>query len=164
MKATQPQPRTFRTALAPLIALTCALVSATPARAADESAAAPAAAPPVPHAHHKPRARDPAADLAKRLDLDAKQQVQVKRLLALRQAQIRRVWSDPAIDPSDRVGAVKAINDRTVAQIRELLTDEQKKKYIQPRPAGSPPNEPQPSVEDWLNATRPRNPDPSAPR
>jgi hypothetical protein len=178
VRANQPQPATLRIALVPIIMLTCALGAMNPARAADEhpnegpneSASAsegadePAAKPRVTHAHVPPHARDPAADLAKRLDLDPKQQQQVRKLLANRQVQMRRVWSDPAIAPDDRVGAVKAINDRTVVQIRELLTEEQKAKYIQPRPAGSASREPQPSVEDWLNASKPRNSDSSAPR
>jgi hypothetical protein len=172
VRAIRLQPATFWSALVPLITFACALTAMNPARAADESpnesasesADGTAAPPRVTHAHFPPRARDPAADLAKRLDLDPKQQQRVRKLLATRQAQMRRVWSDPAIDPDDRVGAVKAINDRTVAQIRELLTEEQKTKYFQPRPAGSASRGPQPSVEDWLNASKPRNPDASAPR
>jgi hypothetical protein len=178
VRAAQPQPATRWIALVPIITLACALTATNPARAADErpneepvnsasaseGADSPAATPRVTHAHFPPHARDPAADLAKRLDLDAKQQQQVRKLLAARQAQMRRVWSDPAVAPDDRVGAVKAINDRTIVQIRELLTEEQKAKYFQPRPAGSAAREPQPSVEDWINATKPRNPDASAPR
>ena len=162
MRATQA--RRLRTAVAPLIALVSAFAGVAAGQAADESAANPQSPPLAAHARRAPHAHDPAADFAKRFDLSPKQQVQLRRLLALRQAQMRRVWSDPAIDASDRVGAVKAINGRTVEQIRELLTEEQRKNYIQPRPTGSPASEPQPSVEDWLNATRPRNPDPSAPR
>jgi hypothetical protein len=178
VRAIQSQPARSWIALVPIIALACLLTAGNPARAADErpnegpdeSASAGegadglAAPPRVTHAHFPPHARDPAADLAKRLDLNPKQQQQVRKLLTARQAQMRRVWSDPAIAPDDRVGAVKAINDRTVVQIRELLTEEQKAKYFQPRPAGSAAREPQPSVEDWLNAGKPRNPDASTPR
>jgi hypothetical protein len=88
----------------------------------------------------------------------------VRRLLAIQQAQIRRVWSDPAIAGDDRVGAVKAINAKTVEQIRALLTEEQKRKYFQPRSVGSQVTEPGPSVEDWLHALRPQKPDTGAPR
>jgi hypothetical protein len=140
------------------------------ARAAENGAASSDAPPPVSfahptsHAHPMPHARDPAAALAKRLDLDPQQHAQVRRLLENRQAQMRRVWTNPAIDAGDRVGAVKAINDKTAAQIRALLTEEQKKSYFQPRPIGSPPTEPTPSVADWLKATGPKNSESDATR
>jgi hypothetical protein len=148
---------------APLLVLACVLAGTAPVRVADAGAAEPDAPPPVTHAQRKPPARDPAVAFAKRLDLDAKQQAQVRRLLAIRQAQIRRLWSDPSIAGDDRVSAVKAINAKTVEQIRSLLTEEQKQKYFQPRPVGSPATEPGPSVEDWLHALRPQNPDASTP-
>jgi hypothetical protein len=100
--------------------------------------------------------RDPAAALAKHLNLDANQLAQVRRLLAIQKVQIRKVWSDPSIDPDDRVGAVKAINAKTIGQIRALLTEEQKQKYFQPLPAGSLPAEGGPGVADWLHALRPQ--------
>ena len=80
----------------------------------------------------------------------------------MQQAQIRSVWSDPSIAGDDRVGAVKAINAKTVEQIRSLLTEEQKQKYFQTLPVGSLATEPGPSVQDWLHALRPQNPDAGA--
>ena len=108
---------------------------------------------------HLPRptpVRDPAAALAKHLNLDANQLAQVRRLLAIQKVQIRKVWSDPSIDADDRVGAVKAINAKTIGQIRALLTEEQKQKYFQPLPAGSLPAEHGPGVADWMRALRPQ--------
>jgi len=148
---------------APLLALACVLAGTAPVRAADAVTAEPEAAQRVTQLHRTPPARDPAAAFAKRLDLDAQQQAQVKRLLAIRQAQIRNVWSDPSIAADDRVGAVKAINEKTEAQIRALLTEEQRKRYFQPRPSGSPATDPKPSVEEWLNVTRPRKDSSPAP-
>jgi Spy/CpxP family protein refolding chaperone len=147
---------------APLLALACALAGTAAVRAADAGAAEPDAPPQVANAHPKPPARDPAAVFAKRLDLDAKQEAQVRRLLAMRQAQIRRLWSDPSIAADDRVVAIKSINAKTVEQIRSLLTEEQKQKYFQAVPVG-PATEPGPSVQDWLHALRPQNPDADAP-
>jgi hypothetical protein len=151
------------------VALICAgVMLPVLARAEDEGVASSDARQPVTfarptsRAHPMPRARDPAAAFAKRLDLDPKQQAQVRGLLEIRQAQVRRVWTDPAIAGGDRVGAVKAINEKTVAQIRALLTEEQRKKYFQPRPIGSRATEPTLSVADWLKATTPKNPDSSA--
>ena len=149
---------------APLLALACALAGTAAVRAADAGAAEPDAPSQVANTHPKPPARDPAAVFAKRLDLDAKQEGQVRRLLAMRQAQIRRLWTDPLIAGDERVGAVKAINAKTVEQIRSLLTEEQKQKYFQTLPVGSLATEPGPSVQDWLRALRPQNPDAGAPR
>jgi Spy/CpxP family protein refolding chaperone len=143
---------------AALLALVSVLADIAPVCAAD-----PAAAHPLIQAPHKSPQRDPAAAFAKRLNLDAKQQAQVRRLLAIQQAQIRNVWSDPSIDGDDRVGAVKAISAKTVEQIRSLLTEEQKQKYFQPRPSGSLPAEPSRSVADWLHALRPQDADAGAP-
>jgi len=141
-----------------------ALAISTAAQAADAAESGVAAPAPTARLHRPAHARDPAAELARRLDLDAKQRSQVTRLLAVRQAQIRHVWNDPAVEADDRVGAVKAINDRTVRAIRALLSEEQRAKYIQAPPPGGPASGPQPSVEDWLNASKSKNSDAGAPR
>jgi hypothetical protein len=138
-----------------LVVLGCAAAGTVPAQT-EESAAAADAPAPVRRAHPNMRTRDPAAVLAKRLDLKPKQTAEVRRLLVNNQKKMRAVWNDAAIAPDNRIGAVKAINEKTQAQIRELLTEDQKKKYFQPRPDGSPANNnPQPSVAEWLNVSRP---------
>jgi hypothetical protein len=142
-------------AMSLLVVLGCAAAGSVPAQA-DESTAAADAPRPVRRAHPNMRTRDPAAVLAKRLDLNPKQTTEVRRLLVNNQTKMRAVWNDAAIAPDNRVGAVKAINEKTQAQIRELLTEDQKRKYFQPRPDGSPANNnPQPSVAEWLNVNRP---------
>ena len=146
-----------------LLALVFVLAGIAPAFAADPGAGQPEAVRPLRQPPQKSPERDPAAAFAKRLNLDAKQQAQVRRLLAIQQAQIRKVWSDPSIDGDDRVGAVKAISAKTVEQIRSLLTEEQKQKYFQPRPSGSLPAQPSRSVADWLHALRPQDADAGAP-
>jgi len=148
---------------AALLALACVLAGTAPARAADAGAAEPDTVAPAASARRKPPARDAAATFAKRLDLDAKQEAQVRKLLANQQAQVRKLWNDPSIAADDRIGAVKAINAKTVEQIRSLLTEEQKQKYIQLKAAGRPATESGPSVEDWLHALRPQHPDAGAP-
>lgn len=152
-----------RVVYAALLALAYVLSYVAPLRAADAGVADPNAPPRVLNTHTRSPQRDPAAALAKRLDLDAKQQAQVRRLLTIQQAQIRNVWRDPSIDGDDRVGAVKAISARTVERIRSLLTEEQKQKYFQPRPSGSPPAAPGRSVADWLQALRPQGADAGPP-
>jgi hypothetical protein len=137
-----------------LVALTSAFAGTVPAHAGDESAAGADAPPPVRRAHSNLHTRDPAAAFAKHLDLDATQTAEVRRLLAIRQARIRAVWTDTAIAADDRVGAVKAINENTQAQIRALLTEEQKKNYIQPRPSESVATDSKLSVAEWMNVNR----------
>jgi hypothetical protein len=139
-----------------LVVLTSAVAVMVPAQAGDESSAATDAPPPVRRAHPNLHTRDPAAAFAKHLDLDATQTAEVRRLLAIRQARIRAVWTDTAIAADDRVGAVKAINENTQAQIRALLTEEQQKNYIQPRPGESPAADSKLSVAEWMNVNRPR--------
>jgi hypothetical protein len=133
------------------------LLAATPSLcAADGDTSGTEPAQQVAHLPRTTPVRDPAAALAKHLNLDANQLAQVRRLLAIQKAQIRKVWSDPSIDADDRVGAVKAINAKTIGQIRALLTEEQKQKYFQPLPAGSLPAERGPGVADWMNALKPQ--------
>ena len=162
MNASHLPRSTFRVGLASVIVLACALGSIGLTRAAEEGGA-DSAAPPKAPAHHAVHTHDAFAGFAKRLDLSAKQQTQVKRLLAMRQTQMHRVWTDPSIDPNERVGAVKLINERTEEQIRALLTDEQRQKYIQARPAHDAPGASQPRIEDWLNAGKTPQHDSSAP-
>jgi hypothetical protein len=146
--------RSRQAAVNPIIVLVCVLAGIAPALAEQQGEASPDTRPQVTRVHPTPSAHDPAAAFAKRLDLDSQQQAQVRQLLVVRQAQIRSVWINPAIAGSDRVGAVKAINDKTMAQIRALLTEEQRSKYFQPRPV-NPATEPKARVEDWLNASTP---------
>jgi hypothetical protein len=153
--ATRKQPGK-RWAACLLLVLTSAVAGTLTAYAAEEGAAGTDAPAPVKRAHPNMRMRDPAAVLAQRLELNSKQTAEVRRLLVNNRTKMRAVWNDAAIAPDDRVGAVKAINEKTQSQIRALLTEEQKKKYFQPRPDGSPANNnPQPSVAEWLNVNRP---------
>src|SRR6266849_9250192 len=170
-RVTRAQPRKTWAAFM-LVVLASAQAGVVPAHAADQDDTSTDSSPPARRAPPNLRTRDPAAALAKRLDLNVQQTAEVRRLLVIRQARMRAAWTDPAIDADDRVGAVKAINEKTEAQILALLTEEQKKKYFQPRPRGSPATDPKPSVAAWLNANRPRQldsrpapaPDPSTPR
>ena len=93
--------------------------------------------------------------LSKELELDVYQQGEVRKILEAQREQVRKVWSDASVPAGYRVVATRAIGDRTADRIRGLLTDEQRKKYIQPRPptdalAGSA----QPNVEAWMDATK----------
>ena len=89
------------------------------------------------------------------LDLTDSQQVELAKLLANQREQIRRLWSDGAVAPEFRVSAMRAISDKTEEQIRALLNDEQKKKYVLPRATDSPDPSQQSTLEYWLNASKP---------
>jgi hypothetical protein len=95
---------------------------------------------------------DQVKSLARNLDLNEAQQSAVKRILEQRQQETLRIRQ--ATTPSDRIVALRALQVRTAAQIRAVLTDEQKMKY---NPLGQRPPEtsPQRSVEDWMKATTP---------
>ena len=153
------QPR-FVTAL--LFALACTVVGLPCAPAFGETQAVDASSAqlsaPVSAAPRTPQRRDPAAALARRLDLDAQQTAAVRRLLAKRQAEVRSLWTHGTVAAEDRVGVVKAINERTAARIRALLNEQQKKAYFQPKPDAGPDNGNRPSVEQWMSISRSQRP------
>ena len=95
--------------------------------------------------------------LSKALELDAMQQAQLTKVLEWEREQVRTVWNDGAVPPDYRVTAVHAISDKTAEQIRGLLNEEQRRKYKLPRqPHPAAEGEGQRSVEDWINAMKPR--------
>jgi len=75
--------------------------------------------------------------LARELDLDDSQRLKVRELLVGQREQVLRVWGDESLPSALRVKHTRTISERTESAIRSLLTDEQKKKYSKPRPAGA---------------------------
>jgi TolA-binding protein len=142
----------------------CLAASQTAAANDVAGAVAPSATRPAPVARPRARNRQPGAGLEDRiqlltaeLELDSKQQQDVRKLLEEQRAQVQRVWSDNSVPSVQRVAATKAISDKTADGIRELLNDEQRKKYTaarQPRAAGD--DDARQSLEYWMNASRPR--------
>jgi hypothetical protein len=90
--------------------------------------------------------------LSKALDLDARQQSELWKILDGQRQEVRKIWSNPALIPAERVPATRALQDRTADQIRAILTDEQKKRYNPPKPHGPQPDPP--DVEAWMKAAR----------
>lgn len=90
--------------------------------------------------------------LAKELGLDAAQQAQVKKVLVSQRDQVTRVWNDESIPAARRVSATQAISDRTVNQIRALLSEEQRKKYIQPRQRDAAVGTAGGDAESWMKS------------
>ena len=91
--------------------------------------------------------------LAKALDLSETQQSEVKRILGLQQEQSRRIRTDPSIPGADRINRFRALQDRTVVEIRAVLNEDQKKKYNPRALREAQQSSPQLSVEDWMKAT-----------
>lgn len=88
------------------------------------------------------------------LELDAKQESQVRMILKSRQEQLVSILRSQSPSRVDAVTQLRAINESTVARIRAVLNDEQKKKYDPLKHNTPSDSQPQPSVDDWLQAMR----------
>jgi hypothetical protein len=104
-----------------------------------------------------PRAKESAIDgrvqlLARELDLDATQQVEVRKMLVQQRADTARAWSDESMPSAMRVAATRAIGDRTAERIRAILNDKQREKYLKARPSLSDNAQPATKVESWIDA------------
>jgi hypothetical protein len=115
----------------------------------------------VPEQTASPRGQVPGLDsrakrLAKLLDLTETQQAKLAQILASQHEQIRKLWSDQRVPSEYRVGEMRAINDKTEDQIRALLNDEQKKKYIASHAQQTAHSAEESNLDYWLNATKPK--------
>jgi hypothetical protein len=90
--------------------------------------------------------------LTKALDLDARQQAELRKILERQRDTVRKIWSDGSLMPSERGPATHAVGDRTADDIRAILNDEQRAKYNPPKPPASDSGAP--DVEGWMKATR----------
>lgn len=144
--------RWFLLSLAVVALIVC---SGAPGVAQVGTAASPAK--PMLHSQRSARAiEDRVKVFAKNLDLNEAQQAAVKKILEQRQQETVRIRLDPTLIGTAKFDRFRALQDKTVEQIRAVLNEEQRKKYdplavrrIQPAPG-------QRSVEDWINATTPR--------
>jgi hypothetical protein len=137
-------------------------ISIASVHTAEASAAARATvSPPVPAGHARHRAHltldDRVATYTKELNLDVKQQSQLRTLLLQQRELVLKVWNDTSIPAAQRVHATKAIGDATADRIRAMLTEEQRKKYNPPRPPHDSTAQPgAPSAADWINTVNSR--------
>jgi periplasmic protein CpxP/Spy len=116
-----------------VLVLASALPLAAPA-ASDGSDAAPSApVRPAPHPRRGASIDDRVRTLTKALDLDERQQTELKAVLQAQREETLKVWADETVPPAVRVKATEAVAERTADRIRALLSDEQKKKYNLPR-------------------------------
>jgi len=93
--------------------------------------------------------------LAKNLELTEIQRSAVKKILEQRQKDTIRIRNSD-VPGGLRIGQFRALQDRTVEQIRAVLTDQQRKKYdpmiVRKVPASDTP---QRTVDDWIKLTTP---------
>ena len=91
------------------------------------------------------------------LDLDAKQQSELKKVIEGQREQVRKVWNESSVPAAYRVSATQAISDQTADQIRALLNEEQRKKYNPPKlPHEAADGSASPSVESWMKSAKPK--------
>ncbi len=109
------------------------LASGAAAPAAADEPAAPAASVAGSRAVHGSTLDGRVALMARELALDAAQQGQLRKLLQAQREQVMALWDDEALPAPVRVSRTRAIGDHTADQIRAMLDDEQRKKYMQPR-------------------------------
>jgi Spy/CpxP family protein refolding chaperone len=133
--------------------------AAAPARAAAADAAAAVEAPTRPQAHtqvagtldHRVRV------LTKALDLDEKQQAELRTILEEQREAVMKVWRDTKLLPAERAPATHAVAERTADRIRAILNEAQRAKYNPPKPPPAPtPDSGAPNVEAWIKAARPK--------
>jgi hypothetical protein len=68
--------------------------------------------------------------LNKRLDLTAAQQLSARKILDHERHEFARVWDNPSVEPIARTTKLRALRDDAARQIRAILNEEQKKKYM----------------------------------
>ena len=134
-----------------IAALIAGLMLVPPVHAAEAPGAEPASSPPPAHPVHRRSALEQRLEiLTRELQLSSAQQAEVRKILIRQQMAVRQVWSNSTIDPLERAAATQSVTEHTGDAIREVLTEEQKKKYNTVKPdmpveAGS-----RRSVEDWM--------------
>jgi hypothetical protein len=137
-----------------VVFLTLAGLVLVPASAATENNAAAASAQGRTARYHGGSSLDGRIrTLSKALDLDVRQQAELRKILIDQRDQVRKVWDDQSLLAAYRVSATQTISERTSDRIRSILTDEQKKKYNPPKPQDQAEN-PRPDVEVWMNAAQ----------
>ena len=105
------------------------------------------------HQHSGHTLEDRVRILTQWLNLDAMQQTELRKVLQGQREQVKSLWSDTSVPAAYRISATQAISDKTGDQIRELLNEEQKKKFNPPRPPrDATAASARPNVEDWMDA------------
>jgi hypothetical protein len=90
--------------------------------------------------------------LSKTLDLDAKQQSELRKVLLAQREETLKAWADETVPAAARVKATELIGQRTADRIRALLNEQQRARYNPPRPPHqAAPGSSRPTVDTWMN-------------
>ena len=76
-----------------------------------------------------PSVDDQVAAMTDQLNLTADQQAKIKPLLQDQHDQMQTLMKDTSLSPDDRRAKARSVHQSTVAKVREILNDDQKKKY-----------------------------------
>jgi|GraSoi2013_115cm_1033766.scaffolds.fasta_scaffold01613_6 protein CpxP len=79
--------------------------------------------------HAMPTVDDQLKNLTDKLSLSADQQAKIKPILEDRQTQAQTVMSDNSLSQDDRRSKMRSLHESSSAKIRDVLNDDQKKKY-----------------------------------
>jgi len=88
--------------------------------------------------------------LAKELDLDAGQQVEVRKILVRQRADVIQVWNNESMPAQVQVASTRAIGERTADSIRAILNDKQRARYSKALPAPAS-GQATPGGDSWTN-------------
>jgi Spy/CpxP family protein refolding chaperone len=72
---------------------------------------------------------DQVKQLTERLNLTDDQQGKVKAILEDGRTQMQKLRGDDSMSQEDKMSKMRSIHDATTAKIRDILTDDQKKKF-----------------------------------
>jgi hypothetical protein len=93
---------------------------------------------------------DRVSTLTKALDLDAKQEAALRKVLQRQRDEVQRIWSDDSVPSANRIFLTKAVSKHTGDEIRALLNEEQRKKYDPPPQGDAGTVSGSARVEDWM--------------
>jgi Spy/CpxP family protein refolding chaperone len=81
------------------------------------------------HTHGMPSVDDQVKMLSQRLNLTDDQQAKIKPILEDQHTQMQALMQDSSLSPDARRDKAMSLHDQTHAKIRDVLTDDQKKKF-----------------------------------
>ena len=76
-----------------------------------------------------PSVDDQVAAMTDELNLTADQQAKIKPVLQDQHDQMQSLMKDTSLSPDDRRAKARSVHQSTVAKVRDVLNDDQKKKY-----------------------------------
>ncbi|HLJ86455.1 MAG TPA: hypothetical protein VKZ53_06505 [Candidatus Angelobacter sp.] len=85
-----------------------------------------------PH-HRMPSADEQVKDLTQKLNLSADQQTKVKSIVEDIHQQANAVMKDESLSQDDRRSKMRTLHENGMSRVREVLNDDQKKKFDQMR-------------------------------